>query len=409
MPSVLRVVVVDSDAASRSAVRRVLGSTPSVAVLGEYADLNEAMRGSAGQGPDVFVVEVSDGEGPKAAGLSLGRLEELAHTFPDAAILATGPSGSADFIIHAMRAGALEFLPRPVERADLTGALEKVLRMRRGVAPARRSGRITSVFSTKGGLGVTTLAINLTVCLAERHPGGTALIELDTRQSDIATFLDLRPAYSVLDAFENLERLDDSFLQGLLTRHRSGLAVLPGPAQMERSQLNGDHVRSGLEMIRAHFEHVVLDLRHDMDPGTIAGLEASDTILFLTSLNVSALRSGAAGLAAFRHLGLDMQKVKIVVMREDTGKEVTPKHARDTLGLPIAWRTPSDYEAVVSSINSGQPVVTASPKSKIAKNIRQLVEILPTGPGAGRPEPLVKKATSLLRYVWHPKSLPGGG
>jgi len=374
--------------------------------MGEHADLAEALRSSAGRNPDVLMVEISDAQGARSVGV--GRIEEVARSFPDAAILAMGPSGSADFIIQAMRAGALEFLPRPVERADLVGALEKVGRMRRSLSPGPRAGRITSVFSTKGGLGCTTLAINLTVCLAERHPGRTLLIELDTRQSDIATFLDLRPAYSVLDGFENLERLDDSFLQGLLTRHRSGLAVLPGPSQMERTQLNGDQVRAGLEMIRTHFDHVVLDLRHDMDPGTIAGLEASDTVLFVTSLNVSALRSGAAGLAAFRHLGLDMQKVKIVIMREDTGKEVTEKDARDTLGLPIAWKTPSDYEAVVTSINKGQPVVTAAPKSKIARNLRQLAESLPTGPGESRAQAAPKRSTSLLRYVWHPKSLPGG-
>ena len=408
MPSVLRVVVVDPDSQSRSALRRMLGGTPSVAVLGEYADLAEALRSSAGRNPDIFMVEVSDAPGARNVGV--GRIEQIASAYPDAAILAMGPSGSAEFIIQAMRAGALEFLPRPVERADLTVALEKVGRMRRGVAASEpRAGRVTSVFSTKGGLGCTTLAINLTVCLAERHPGRTLLIELDTRQSDIATFLDLRPAYSVLDAFENLERLDDSFLQGLLTRHRSGLAVLPGPSQMERTQLNGDQVRAGLDMIRSHFDHVVLDLRHDMDPGTIAGLEASDTILFITSLNVSALRSGAAGLAAFRHLGLDLQKVRVVIMREDTGKEVTQKDARDALGVPIAWKTPSDYEAVVTSINKGQPVVTASPKSKIARNLRQLAESLPTGPGESRVHVAPKRSTSLLRYVWHPKSLPGGG
>jgi pilus assembly protein CpaE len=230
---------------------------------------------------------------------------------------------------------------------------------------------------------------------------------LDTRQSDIATFLDLRATYSVLDAFENLHRMDESFLQGLLVKHGKGLWVLPGPPRMERAQLNAEQVHAGLEMIRAHFEHIVLDLRHDMDPGTIAGLEASDTILFLTSLNVSALRSGAAGLAAFRHLGMDLQKVKIVVMREDTGEDVTLKHAREALGLPIYWKTPSDYQAVVSAINSGHPVVTASPRSKIAKNLRQLAEMLPGGPGAPG-EPSGKRSTSLLRLVWTPKGLPGG-
>ena len=127
---------------------------------------------------------------------------------------------------------------------------------------------------------MTTLATNLAVCLAERSPGSTILIDLDTRQSDIATFLNLRQTYSVLDALENLERLDESFLHGLLVKHASGLWVLPGPTRIERSQLPAEQVQAALEIIRSHFGHVVLDLRHDFDPGTIAALEASDTILY---------------------------------------------------------------------------------------------------------------------------------
>jgi pilus assembly protein CpaE len=244
--------------------------------------------------------------------------------------------------------------------------------------------------------------------MAEQSPDSTLLVELDTRQSDIATFLDLRPPYSVLDAFENIERMDESFLRGLLTKHSSGLLVLPGPARMERAQLNAEQVHAGLEIIRSHFDHIVLDLRHDLDPATIVGLEASDTIVFLTSLTVSALRSGAAALAAFRHLGVDLQKVKVVMMREDTGEDVTLKHARETLGLPVYWKTPSDYQAVVSSINSGRPVVTGSPRSKIAKNLRQLADILIAGAGTSTQTP-ARRPASLLGMVWSPKGAQGAG
>jgi pilus assembly protein CpaE len=253
---------------------------------------------------------------------------------------------------------------------------------------------------------VTTVATNLAVCLAERAPGRTILVDLNTRQSDIATFLNLRSTYSVLDAFENLHRLDDSFLRGLLVKHGSGLLVLPGPSRVEQSQLGGEQVQVGLDIIRSYFDHVVLDLRHDLDPGTFAALEASDTVLFLICLNVSALRSGQAGLAAFRRLGLNLQKVKVVVMREGTGKDVRLNHAREVLGLAIHWKTPSDYPAVVASINAGEPVVTASPRSKIAKNLRQLAGILPQGLGIAA-EPSVEGTPSLVRLVWTPKRLPG--
>jgi pilus assembly protein CpaE len=409
MPNVLRIVVVDSDLESRSSLRKILGGTPGAVVVGEFGEVRQALLETPDRRPDLVLIEVATASAGRDGDASGETIRRFAEALPEAAILAMGNDVSAETVIKVIRAGAFEFLPRPVERVDLTAALDKITRVRRGPAPsARKTGRVVSVFSTKGGLGVTTVAINIAVCLAEKAPDNTLLIELDTRQSDIATFLDLRPTYSVLDAFENIDRLDESFLRGLLTRHSSGLWVLPGPLRMERTQLNGEQVRAGLEIIRSHFDNVVLDLRHDTSPGTFAGLEASDAIMFLTSLEVSALRSGAAGLAGFRLLGLDPHKIKVVVMREDTGEDVTVKHAREALGVPVYWRTPSDYQAVVSAINSGKPVVTAAPRSKFARNLRQLADMLTAaGPGPKGGTHASKRSTSLLGMVWNPKSLPG--
>ena len=136
----------------------------------------------------------------------------------------------------------------------------------------------------------------------------------------------------------------------------------------------------------------------------IAALEASDVILFVTSLDVAALRSGAAALAAFRHLGLDSKKIKVVVMRDGTGDSVTVRHARNALGLPVYWRTPSDYPTVVASINAGRPVVSTSPRAKISKNLRELAETL-CGDGRTGGGPTRKRA--FLSMAWPIKRLSG--
>lgn len=408
MTSALRTIIIDSDADSATALKRMLGTSPAVTLVGEFAHARQAAHEAPARRPDLVIVEVDETEAAAHAGPPAWAVESLTRALPGVAIVATGRSTSADFVIEVIRAGALEFIRRPVEREDLLAALDKVLRLRRGAPAARPPARITSVFSTKGGLGVTTLATNLAVSLAERAPGSTILVDLDTRQSDVSTFLNLQPSYSVLDALENLERLDESFLRGLVVKHSSGLVVLPGPSRIERSHLVAEQVQAGLAMIRAHFDNVVLDLTHDMDPATITALEASDTILFLTGLNVSALRSGAAGLAAFRHLGLSVQKLKVVVMRDGTGEDVTIKHAREALGLPIYWRTPSDYPTVVASINNGTPVVTASPRSKVAKNIRDLSEQIARGQRPAAEPGTTRVASLARRFAWTTKGTSGG-
>jgi pilus assembly protein CpaE len=396
MASMFRMIIVDADAQVRGALRRALASVQTVAVVGEYEKVEDALLASASHRADVVLVEVHDREGT-----SLAPIERLVRAVPEAAIIAMGPTSSADFVIRAIRAGALEYLRRPVEGPDLLAALDKLSRVRRGTTPERRPGRITSVFSTKGGLGATTLAINLAIALGERTKGKTLLVELDSRPSDIATFLDVRPEYSVMDAVESIDRLDGSLLQGLVTRHASGIAVLSGPKSMERTALEPRQVQAALEVMRSHFDQIVVDLRHDLDPATIAGLEASDIVLFLTGLNVAALRSAAAGIAAFRHLGLDMKTMRAVVMREETGDDVTLKHARETLDIPIYWKMPNDYASAVSAINHGRPLLIAAPRSKFAANVRQLAEALSASPGAGKA--VVRSAPSLLRLAWNVK------
>jgi pilus assembly protein CpaE len=380
-PSVLRTIIVDSDPETRTTIRQTLAGVPSVAIVGEFDDATDAaLKVTAGR-PDVVIVEVPL-DSARGDAWSAAAIERLARRLPETAILATTTNGSAEFVVQIIRAGAMEFVRRPVQPRELVAALDKLARFR-GRSIHRQPGRVTAVFSAKGGLGATTLAVNLGVCLAEQAAAkSTLLVELDTRHSDVVTFLDLQPRYSILDVFESMDRMDESLLQGLMVKHASGLWVLPGPSQIERGYLAAEQVQAGIDLLRGHFDQVVLDLRHDLDPGSVAAIEAADSVLFLTSLNVSALRSGAAALAALRHLGIDHKKVKVVVMRDGTGEDVTVKHARETLGLPVYWKTPSEYAHVVASINNGQPVVSTAPRSKFSKNVRELSDMVS---GDGRP------------------------
>ena len=229
-PSVLRAVVVDSDAEMRAAIRRVLSAVPAVAVVGEYRTAGEAALGAPPGRPDIAIVEVSGAATP-GEGDPVALIERLARRLPDTALVATAAAASPEFVVQLLRAGALEVVARPVEQRELVAAIEKLARVR-GRSVQRQPGRVTAVFSTKGGLGTTTLAVNTAVGLAEHASVKSALLcELDTRHSDVVPFLDLRPRYSIVDVFESMDRMDDSLLQGLMTRHESGLWVLPAPSQ----------------------------------------------------------------------------------------------------------------------------------------------------------------------------------
>jgi pilus assembly protein CpaE len=401
MSSPLRTIIVDADPESRATLRGILAGNRAAMFVAEFSDIAEALIEGPARRPDLLIVQLPQHGDVVDPDKAEKAVEELSKAMPDVALFATAPPVSGDFVIRVIRAGAVEFLTRPVERAHVLAALDKIAR-RRGSASRGRSGRITSVFAAKGGLGVTTMATNLAVCLATANKAGNVLlIDLDSRQSDVSTFLNLRPTYSVLDAFENIGRMDESFLRGLLSKHPSGVWVLPGPSRMERIQLGAEPVRIGLDIMRSYFDHLVLDLRHDLDPGSVTALEVSDTILFLTGLDVAAVRAGRAALAAFRSLGINMQKVKVVVMREDTGEEVKAKHVKEALDAPVFWKIPNDYVSVVAAINTGDPVVMAAPRSKVARSVRALGDWLGQASAEGKSQQ--QKSFSLKRLMWNPK------
>ncbi len=373
----LRVLVMDTDTASRRQLHRHLEGMEQVVIVGEASAPAEAIL-AARKGAELAIVEVPEGAGE---GQALDCIAQLLRLSPGISVMASGPDASADLVIRAIRAGAVEFLRRPISHDDLTAAIEKVRRLRKGTSAAEgKVGRIISVYATKGGLGVTTLATNLAVCLAKNVPDNVIAVDLDLHQGGVGTLLNLQPTYSVLDAFGQTDRLDEAFLRGLLTRHACGLNVLAAPHELERSRFTPEQVREGLDVIRSHFAHVVLDLPHDLDPGTIAALEESSEILYLIGLNVPAVRAASAGLFALRHLGIDHRKLKVVVSRADAQEEVSLRQAREALGIPIFWRIPNDYPTVLSSINGGTPFVLSSPRTEITRSLRQLSDKLNHGP-----------------------------
>lgn len=389
----LRILVMDTDTATRRQLRQHLERMHGTTVVGEAGAPAEAL-GVAKKGVDVAIIEVPEGPGEESA---LDFIAQLVRLIPGVSVMATGPDGSADLVIRAVRAGAVEFLRRPISQDDLTAAIEKVRRLRKGSAPADPTvGRVVSVYALKGGLGSTTLATNLAVSLAQSEPDAVIAVDLDLRQGGVSTLLNLRSQYSVLDAFAQSERLDESFLRGLLARHASGLQVLTAPSLVERSRFTPEQVREGLGVIRSHFAHVVIDLPHDLDPGTIAALEESNDVLYLVGLNVPAVRAAAAGLTALRQLGLDNRKLKVVLSRADSDEEVSLRQAREALGAPVFWRIPNDYPTVLSSINQGTPLVLSSPRTEIARNLKELSAKLKSGVQAKRQE---REAASFLRRV----------
>jgi pilus assembly protein CpaE len=246
-------------------------------------------------------------------------------------------------------------------------------------ATAATPGRVVSVFCTKGGTGKSVVAINLAVALAKRTIQPVVLVDADLQFGDVALMLQLQPTHTIAEAVQAGDRLDGTLLENLLLRHPpSGLLVLAAPIEPSSAdQIGRADLTRILEILRERCAYVVVDTSANFAEVTLAAIESSDDILVMAGLDVMSLKSARIGLQTMRVLGIPFSRVKFVLNRANTRVGLTEADAERALQLKVDAALPSDI-LVAESVNRGVPVITSAPRSKFAKSIDHLADVLMT-------------------------------
>ena len=371
MKDVQRIAIVDPSDATREPLRNLLLGVETVwleAECSRYEFFVDVARQSA---PDLVVITLDADHGK-----ALQLIQQLAVEFSNLPILAVSSRGDGQSILQALRAGAKEFLTAPVVLEELLQALNRLRGSRvsmnadGSVATSPGSSRVDSVvmsvIGSRGGVGSTSLAVNLGCNLAQDPTLSVALVDLDLALGDADVALDLIPDYTLADVALNIERLDMSFLKRSLCRHDSGLSVLPHPVQLEDiSLIHEEHLGRLIGLLRASYSHLVFDLSKRFTPTDITAMRMSDTILLIAQLELTSLRNVVRMLHTLSQDADLADKIKVIINRtgSDDG-DITLAKAEETIGRPIYWQIPNDYKAMVGSRNAGVPLLTHSPKSK---------------------------------------------
>lgn len=321
---------------------------------------------------DILVVELTSKADFTS---SLSRMERVRSEFPDLSIFVTSSSNAPELIIAAMRAGAQEFLAKPINEHELNQAVERS-RRRKDVSTGRRHpGHLISVFSKSGGVGVTTLAVNLGIALAQGESKRSALVDLNLQHGDAASLLDLEPRYSIIDACESGGHVDSDKLQSCMTPHPSGLSILSEPPHPTASdEVSAHQMQSVLQQLKAIYPYIVVDMPHIFEPRVITALDLSNTILLTMVATIPALRSARKTLAFFRELGYTSDKVKLVINRVSKNDRIETKEIARTLEYETFWTLPNNYMAVSDALNAGTPLVTQKRLTNVAKSILDMAE-----------------------------------
>jgi pilus assembly protein CpaE len=372
MTNVLRLAIVDPSDNARESLKSILLGLDMVWLEAECSRYEFFSDVIAQTHPDIGVVAL-DADPDKALKL----VEQLASTSPQCSILVVSGSTDGTLILRAMRAGAKEFLTKPVKLEDLIGALERLSERQFGKGEGKvRGSQVISVCGATGGVGTTSLAVNLGCALASNAKNSVCLVDLDLSLGDADVFLDAIPDYTLVDVAQNVTRLDFTLLKRSLTKHSTGLFLLPRPVQLEdAAHITPEDLQRMIGLLKATFTHLILDLSKGYSALDMVALETATHVLLVTQLDLPCLRNVVRLMMSFGEIAGLKDKIKIVVNRVglDAG-QISLKRAQETIGREIFWQLPNDYRTMSEVRNNGVPLVDAAPKAAITQSILELME-----------------------------------
>jgi pilus assembly protein CpaE len=315
--------------------------------------------------PDLLLIDV---RGQAGIPIALGALK---RRLPSIGVVIIAQTLDPALMLEAMRAGVSELVPEPFTQHDLRAAVERVLGQQSGPS---EQGNVFAFVGAKGGVGTTTIAVNVAVGMASEMGSGVLLTDLHVAvHGDAALLLGVEPRFSVVEAIENTQRLDAAFLKGLVVKAKGGLDVLASPERPQLRPPEGAQVRSLLERLVANYNAVVLDVPRS-DFGVLDSLDPLTAVLLVVNQELPSIRR-AAQIAALLRQRYGKDKVACVVSRYDARADIGQEDIERVVGLPVWAVLPSDYRKVIAAANAGKPLVSDA-NSRLASSVVQLARRL---------------------------------
>ncbi len=338
----LKVTLVGGEGGDVEAVLRACGVEPRLAPIGEL----EALAQPAAPQPDVVVLDL------RAHAAIPPELTALKRQHATTGVVIVAKTLDPELILAAMRAGANECVAEPLTQDELDAAMSRVARLREPYTAVHKAFAIVGV---KGGVGATSVAVNVATALARAATSGALLVDLHVSRGDAALYLGVEPRFSVIDALNSLQKLDDAYFRGLVTRGPSRLDLLAAPENGSQTRLDATRVRALLEFVMKHFEFTVVDVPRT-DLGALEALDSMTSIVVVTTQELPAVRSAAAMVTHLRQR-YGKERVAVAMTRLDRQSDITQDDVEKALGAPLAHVFPSDYRLTMASLNKGRPVV----------------------------------------------------
>ncbi|OGI21207.1 MAG: hypothetical protein A2287_07335 [Candidatus Melainabacteria bacterium RIFOXYA12_FULL_32_12] len=367
------VIIIDSKDNARHNLKKQLAAFNFINIIGDFNNLTAGYGAVIQERPPIVFIDISDN-----CDLTLEIIEKINIQHRSCIILVTSTENNSDIVIKALKAGATEYLGKPINVNELSKALDKAKMLIYSEQEDGQTGKIFTVFSNKGGIGKTTIAANLAVSLAEVTGKRVALLDLNLQLGDVTTFLDITPSFDIAYIAAHLNRIDESFLLSSLEKYKDkDLYILADPPYLEQAEeITSEQISSVLSIMKSVFSYIVVDTSSSFDSKTLCALDASDSILLVSMINLPSIRNTQRCLDLFSRLDYSDKKIKLVINRYLPNEEITVEDVEEALGHPVYWKIPNNYFIVMSAINRGVPIAKIDHSSNISQNFYDLACLL---------------------------------
>jgi pilus assembly protein CpaE len=391
----IRILIVDDIPETRENVRKLLAFESDIEVVGVAGTGREAIQLAHDLQPHIIMMDINM---PDMDGITA--VETIMRESTTTQVIMMSVQSEADYLRRSMLAGARDFLTKPFTGEDLVSTIRRVHRMGqsraanlpvsapsvaqaqvgRGGAPAaasriKREGAIIVVFGPKGGIGTTTLAVNLAVALKQRNDTSVLLIDGSLQFGDVCVLLNLPPGRNITDLVETINDLDPDSIETITLSHASGVKVILAPPRPEMADLlQPDHLKRILAEVRNHFDFVVVDTATVVNDIVLTALDSADRIVLIATPDIPAIKNAKLFFEITDALNYPPNKIMLAVNKIDRRVGITAQMIEDNIKHPVIAQIPLDEAGVLNSINRGVPFMVDAKTKPVALAVQQLAD-----------------------------------
>jgi pilus assembly protein CpaE len=378
----IRVIIADDSEQTRENIRAIFGYEEIIDIIGEAQNGLEAVELARELRPDIILMDINM---PEMDGIRAAKT--ITESGLDGSIIMMSIQEEREYIKKAMSAGARDYVVKPFKVNELLDTIKRIFQVDQAkkkkianpITASKLQSKVISVFSTKGGVGKTTIATNLAVAIAANSKKKVALLDFDLQFGDVAISLNLYVKNTITELIKDMSNVEheNDMIEEYMLAHYSGVKVLAAPTKPENAEyVNAEHIKKIISILKGRFEYIIIDTAQGFDDTVITALDESDTILYISTLDLPSIKNTKNGLEVMKTLNYSNEKVRVVVNKSNESFGIKHLDFKAALNVDLWAIIPDDLASVAISVNNGHPLVSHRRSSPVSKRIFKLAQTI---------------------------------